>query len=91
MSLRDLRDVSGLTLSDAELMEILGLKKSEYYRRRKEGRYEFLECERGLASGRLYSGALVQKWRDGAGKAPARGAGTTQGAHLRRVLLARVG
>lgn len=91
MSLRDCQDVSGLTLSDAELMEILGLKKSEYYRRRKRGLYERFEVERAVGSRRQYSGTLVQRWRDGAGKAPSRGAGTTQGASLRRVVLARVG
>lgn len=67
MSLRDLRDVSGLTLSDRELMELLDLKKSEFYKRRKLGAFVFLECSPRLGRRRQYSGALVQRWRDGVG------------------------
>lgn len=77
MSLRDLHDVSGLTISDRELMEILGLKKSEFYKRKAQRLYEFLECRPQLGRGTQYSGALVQRWRDAAG--------TSQGFSLRRV------
>lgn len=67
-SLRDCADVAGLTLYDADLMAILGLGKSAFYPRKKSGLYRFLEVRPQLGGRTQYSGELVQRWRNGAGR-----------------------
>lgn len=77
-TLRECADVSGRTLSEQEFMDLLDIRKSTYYARKKEGRYRFLEVTKGPDGKHLghkteYSGALVQRWRDGVGTASAFG------------------
>jgi hypothetical protein len=65
--LRECHDVSGLTLTDRQLMDVLNLKKSSFFAKKAKGLFRFLEVEPRL--GRTeYSGLLVQRWRDGAGR-----------------------
>jgi hypothetical protein len=90
--LRDRHDVSGLTLSDADLMDILGLKRSAFGLRKKAGYYKRFLCRPQIGNRTQYSGTLVQKWRDGFGKDDRLGvgrlerkAGEPQGGSLRLV------
>jgi hypothetical protein len=71
------RNLAGLILYDRDLMQLLGLKKSAFYRRKHEGVYDFLLLRPQLRGHAQYSGTLIQKWIDGAG--------TSQGLGLRRV------
>lgn len=64
--LRQRADVSGLLLDDNDLMQIVGLKKSAFYRKKKDGLYQRFEVTPQLTGYTQYSGALVQRWRDGA-------------------------
>lgn len=68
LTMRQRRDVSGLLLSDADLMEILGIGQTKFTAMKKAGAFDFL-MPRPRLTGDLarYSGTLVQKWRDGVG------------------------
>jgi hypothetical protein len=55
-----------VTLHDIELMEVLGIGHSNFYRRKKSGEFRFLEVRPQLAkSVTLYSGRLVEQWVNG--------------------------
>ena len=51
------------TLRDLDLMAVLGVGKSWFYRRKVKGEFRFLELRPQLAAGNtLYSGRLVDRW-----------------------------
>ena len=64
-------DVSGLLLTDRDLMEILGIGQTKFTAMKKAGAFDFL-MPRPRLTGDLarYSGTLVQRWRDGAASRP---------------------
>lgn len=71
--LRERRDVSGLLLTDADLMEILTIGQTKFTKMKKAGAFDFL-MPRPRLTGDLarYSGTLVQRWRDGVSTADRR-------------------
>jgi predicted DNA-binding transcriptional regulator AlpA len=64
----DARDLTGRLLNDDELMAVLGIKKTSFYQKKKEHLFEFLETRPQLTGYTQYSGTLVQRWLDGAGR-----------------------
>ena len=71
------RDLPGRALTAQEFMRELGIQKSLYYKLRAQGRYDFLLVHPAPGGRRIYSGALIQRWLNGAG--------TSQRGGLRRV------
>lgn len=53
-------------MSDADLMRVVGLGRTRFSLLKKQGRWDMFRV-RGLVTSKPYSGALVQKWLDGAG------------------------
>lgn len=52
-----------ITLRDVELMAVIGVGKSWFYRRKAKGEFRFLEVRPQLtATNTLYSGRLVDLW-----------------------------
>ena len=64
MSLRDCPDVSGMTLFDADLMAVLGLRTTAFYARKKSGLFDRFKVIPQFGGRTQYSGRLVQEWRD---------------------------
>jgi hypothetical protein len=64
----DARNLTGRLLNDDELMAVLGIKKTSFYQKKKEHLFEFLETRPQLTGYTQYSGTLVQRWLDGAGR-----------------------
>lgn len=53
-------------LRDTDLMRLVGLRSSQFYKRKARGDFRFLELRPQLPNaGTRYSRALVQQWLDG--------------------------
>jgi hypothetical protein len=54
-----------LVLRDKDLMRVLNLAPSSFYKLKAKGKFKVLEVKRGLTGGTRYSTKLVQRYVDG--------------------------